>query len=144
MSLQERPRKPVVDATPSERGCVLVVEDDPVIREMVADLLEGEGYDVARASGGASALRWLEQRQNAGARQPDVILLDMRMPVLDGWGFAAAYRQTADPRSRIVVFPAAADAAACAAEIAADGVVAKPFEVEQLLAAIEACVQRRP
>ena len=62
---------------------VLIVDDEPDIRATVSAMLEIEGYEVAEAANGADALHALEDRL------PDVILLDMRMPVLDGWGFAA-------------------------------------------------------
>lgn len=72
---------------------VLIVDDEPDIRATVSAMLEIEGYDVDEAANGADALHAIEQRA------PDLILLDMRMPVLDGWasrassGFAAtAYR----------------------------------------------------
>jgi CheY-like chemotaxis protein len=61
---------------------ILVVDDDPEIRESIADLLRDEGYQVAVASHGGEAL---EQVRN-GAR-PDLIVLDLMMPVMDGWQF---------------------------------------------------------
>ena len=109
---------------------VLVVDDEPGIRETVTAMLEIEGYDVSEARDGAEALAQVE------ARQPDVILLDMRMPVLDGWGFAAELRarELAIP---IVVMTAARDAARWAGEIAATAFVAKPFGFDDLLRAVE-------
>jgi CheY-like chemotaxis protein len=109
---------------------VLVVDDEPGIRETVTAMLEIEGYDVAEAKDGADALAQVE------ARQPDVILLDMRMPVLDGWAFAAELRARglAIP---IVVMTAARDAARWAGEIAATAFVAKPFGFDDLLQAVE-------
>jgi CheY-like chemotaxis protein len=68
-------------------------------------------------------------------RLPALVLLDMRMPVLDGWGFAAAVRQQGLP-VKILVMTAAQDAAAWAAEIGADGYIAKPFDVSDLLEAV--------
>ncbi|MGZ8512376.1 MAG: response regulator transcription factor, partial [Candidatus Limnocylindria bacterium] len=62
---------------------VLVVDDEPQIRATVAEMLEIEGYSVEEAANGADALRAIERQA------PDLILLDMRMPVLDGWAFAA-------------------------------------------------------
>jgi len=118
-------------------AAVLVVDDDPVIRHLIAELLEAEGYRVAEASHGADALRWLDDRRRAGLAPPEVVLLDMRMPIMNGWDFVAAYRLTPGPHARILVLTAAADAAACAAEVGADGVLAKPFDLDALLAAIE-------
>jgi two-component system, chemotaxis family, chemotaxis protein CheY len=63
-----------------------------------------------------------------------VILLDMRMPVLDGWGFAREYRSRPGPHAPIVVLTAATSARDWAAEIAAEGFVPKPFTLPQLYA----------
>jgi two-component system, chemotaxis family, chemotaxis protein CheY len=109
---------------------VLVVDDEPDIRATVSAMLEIEGYDVAEAANGADALVAVE------GRPPDVILLDMRMPVLDGWGFAAELRRRGH-RTPIVVMTAARDAAHWAAEIAATAFVAKPFGYDDLINAVE-------
>jgi CheY-like chemotaxis protein len=109
---------------------VLVVDDEPDIRATVSAMLEIEGYSVAEAANGADALRQLEERP------PDVILLDMRMPILDGWGFAAELRRRGH-RTPIVVMTAARDAAHWASEIAASAFVAKPFGYDDLIAAVE-------
>ena len=122
---------------PGGMPSVLVVDDDTVIRELVAEVLDAEGYRVGRAASGAEALAWLAAQRGDG-ESPGLILLDMRMAVMDGWAFARAYRQTPGPHAPIVVMTAAASAAACAAEIGADGVLAKPFGVDALLAAVEA------
>ena len=66
---------------------VLVVDDDAGIRDLLDLALTNAGYAVALAEDGAAALAMVE------AVAPDVILLDMRMPVLDGWAFAEAYRR---------------------------------------------------
>ncbi len=106
---------------------VLVVDDDVNIREFVSLALMGEGHEVEVASNGAIALDVVQ------ALAPDVILLDMRMPVMDGWQFASAYRELPGPRARVVVMTAARDAARSGAEIGADGNLAKPFELDDLL-----------
>jgi CheY-like chemotaxis protein len=108
---------------------VLVVDDEPDIRATVSAMLEIEGYDVAEAANGADALRLLEEHS------PDVILLDMRMPILDGWGFAAELRRRGH-QTPIVVMTAARDAAHWAAEIAASAFVSKPFGYDDLIAAV--------
>lgn len=108
------------------RKRVLVVDDDDSIRETVELALEDEGYYVQTAPNGKAALELMQ------GWQPDVILLDMKMPVMDGWAFAAAYRRRSEPRASIVVLTAAQDAARWGAEVQADGVLAKPFELEDL------------
>lgn len=109
---------------------VLIVDDEADIRATVSAMLEIEGYTVAEAANGADALQAIEDHP------PDVILLDMRMPVMDGWGFAAELRRRGHT-TPIVVMTAARDAAHWAAEIAAAAFVAKPFGFDDLIAAVE-------
>ena len=96
---------------------------------LVQEILALEGYPVMAAANGAEALRSIEQAR------PALVLLDMRMPVLDGWGFADALkaRGLAVP---VLVMTAAQDARRWAAEIAADGYIAKPFGLLDLLRAV--------
>jgi two-component system chemotaxis response regulator CheY len=106
---------------------VLVVDDEEPIRAVVAAALQDEGYDVLEATNGAAAL------EIANHHTPAVILLDMRMPVMDGWEFARRYRLLPGPHAPIVVMTAAVDARRRGAEIGADGVLPKPFELDLLL-----------
>ncbi len=96
----------------------------------IRDVLTDEGYEMVEAIDGAEALD-LATRQ-----PPDLILLDMRLPVLDGWQFADAYRATPGPHAPIIVMTAARDAAGIATEIQAQGYLAKPFNLDDLLAVI--------
>ncbi|MBI3977772.1 MAG: response regulator [Chloroflexi bacterium] len=116
-------------AQASKTGVVLVVDDDPSIVELVVEILEAEGYPVEQASNGAEALAMIDRIR------PALVLLDMRMPVLDGWGFARAVRERGIPVP-IVVMTAAQDAGRWAEEIAAGGALAKPFEISELLAMV--------
>ena len=109
---------------------ILVVEDDPEILNTVAAILELEGYTVERASNGEEGLRMVERTR------PRLVLLDMRMPVLDGWGFVSALKQRGI-RLPILVMTAAHDARRWASEIDAEGYLAKPFELIDLLNAVE-------
>lgn len=68
---------------------------------------------------------------------PAVILLDMRMPVMDGWTFARHYRDAYQPGAPIVVCTAARDAGERAAQIGADGTLPKPFRLDDLLDTVE-------
>ena len=106
---------------------ILVVEDDDNIRELVDVILSGAGYEVVTAPDGAAAL------QIIGSARPDLVLLDMRMPVMDGWEFARQYRARPEPHAPIVVLTAARDAAQRAAEIHANGYLGKPFDMASLL-----------
>ena len=120
------------DPAPAGRGAgpILVVDDDAAILATIGDILESEGYPVAAATNGAEALRAIERER------PSLVLLDMRMPVLDGWGFARELRRRglAVP---VLVMTAARDAREWAEEIGADGFLAKPFNLPELLDAVE-------
>jgi len=109
---------------------ILVVDDDPSIRQTVSDLLDLEGYRVITAANGVEALALLDR---TAAR---LVLLDMRMPIMDGWGFAHAVAERGI-KVPILVMTAADNARAWAEEINADGYVAKPFNLNELVAAVQ-------
>ena len=115
---------------------VLVVEDDDALREVVTTALSDEGYDVHAAPNGQAALDVLDRAA------PGVILLDMRMPVMDGWVFAHVYRQRPGPHARIIVCTAAQDVARWAGEIDADAYLSKPFRLDDLLDLVERYTRR--
>lgn len=108
---------------------VLIVDDDPSITAAVRESLESEGYRVTTARNGVEALAEVD------ADLPSVILLDMRMPVMNGWDFAARMRD-AGHAVPLVVMTAAASAQVWAAEIDAHDVLPKPFTLDQLYATI--------
>ena len=116
--------------TAQKSAPILVVDDDPSILATVSEILEFEGYAVATASNGAEALEQIERRP------PSLVLLDMRMPVLDGWG-VARHLSEQGKRLPIVVMTAAQDARRWAEEIGAAGYVAKPFDLTDLLDKVE-------
>ena len=111
---------------------VLVVDDDADIRETVRLILADEGYEVDDAADGSAALAQLR----SGAR-PDVILLDLMMPVMNGWQFREA--QQADPLlAAIPIIVISADARLRDQATQFGGrFLAKPVDIESLLAAIE-------
>jgi CheY-like chemotaxis protein len=115
---------------------VLVVDDDPSIRRLVADVLRDEGFDVATADDGSEALRFV------AVEQPAVILLDMRMPVVDGREFARAYRRRPGPHAPIVCITAEYHATDLADEVDAAAVVPKPFQLDHLIDVVVRLVQR--
>jgi DNA-binding response OmpR family regulator len=106
---------------------VLVVEDDPDLLALVEIILSDAGYEVAVASDGAQALSRVKERL------PGVILLDMRMPVMNGWEFAREYRARHGRATPIVVVTAAEDARARAQEIGADAWLEKPFDLDEVV-----------
>jgi DNA-binding response OmpR family regulator len=121
--------------TSQPHGLVFVVDDDDSIRGSLAEILENEGYDVHVAKNGADALA----RMRALDRSPCVILLDLMMPLMDGFEFRAL--QLADERIAgvpVVVFSAdgATDRKAASLNVAAS--LKKPVRLEDVLQAIEA------
>ena len=116
---------------------ILVVDDDPTILAAVSETLDLEGYSVMTAVNGAEALLAMERTP------PALVLLDMRMPVLDGWGFMRAVRSRGLDLP-VVVMTATADARRWAAEIGAQGVLAKPFDLDELIAAVQRLGQASP
>ncbi len=119
-------------------GNLLLVEDDPDLREGLAELLRSEGYRVDCASNGLEALAHLHSGKSA-----DLIILDLMMPRMDGWQFRMEQRR--DPGiASIPVMAITADNSPQAGAIDAACVLRKPFELEQLLksvAAVMASVQ---
>ena len=85
---------------PQDRGPVLVVEDDPDLRTLLTVTLESEGFRVEAASNGAEALKALAEVP------PTLIILDLRMPVMDGWSFLEHVRHRPGPRPSIIVITA--------------------------------------
>ena len=106
---------------------ILVVDDDQDLLELLAFVLSSEGYDVRTASDGLEALNVVEDRM------PNLILLDMRMPVMDGWEFASEFHSRFDAGIPIVVVTAAENAEKRAEEIGASGWISKPFDVGSLI-----------
>jgi two-component system, chemotaxis family, chemotaxis protein CheY len=118
------PVTPHMDRTP----IVLVVDDDPDILEALSEILEAEGFGVRRAKNGLEALDRL------GPVAPDLVLLDLMMPVMDGWEFAQKMRQKDEfSRVPIIVLSADRNVGSKAKEIGAVGHLAKPFELNDLL-----------
>ena len=106
---------------------VLVVDDDPDIREVVALVLEDEGFGVETAVNGAEALEKVRENPPSG------ILLDMMMRVMDGAAFLRAWRSET-PSSRVpVVVMSANQKAADALTLGAADFISKPFDVDDLL-----------
>src|ERR1700733_15191359 len=130
------------DPSPSQAvpRALLVVEDDPDHREIVRDILEEEGYRVDTAIHGQDALTRLASMSGA---LPDLILLDMLMPVMDGWAFMAALKERpALSAIPVLVTSCGGDRVLSAAPVAA-GYLAKPLDRSRLLETIGWCLWRR-
>ena len=112
---------------------ILLVEDDPDLRETTALLLEDEGYQVCAVGNGLEALNQL-----LDGPLPSVILLDMLMPVMNGWEFRA--QQQRDPRLApipVVVVTASRDHLPSSLFPEGSAVLRKPFDLDELLANIQ-------
>jgi CheY-like chemotaxis protein len=109
---------------------VLIVEDDAHIRAALLMILDSEGYEVAEAADGQQALDWLR----AGGK-PDLILLDLMMPGLDGWQFLARRTELPQAMGSPVLVLSGADIKLVPA--GADGMLKKPVSIDALLSTVE-------
>jgi CheY-like chemotaxis protein len=109
---------------------ILVIEDNAAVREEIADILMLEGFDVTGAEDGQAGL------ERAQATQPDLIICDVMMPRLDGYGTLQALRRDAATHSIPFVFltaKALEDDIQKGLELGANGYLAKPFRIDDLL-----------
>jgi CheY-like chemotaxis protein len=114
---------------------ILVVEDDRATRDAVAIVLQDEGYAVTGVANGQEALLHLRQ-----AAPPDLILLDLMMPVMNGWEFRR--QQTKEPALKsipVMIVSADAGVPQKAAALGAVDYLVKPIDLDKLLAAVQRC-----
>jgi len=116
----------------SQDGPVLVVDDDLDIREALSQILEDEGFGVITAGNGQEALAVLRRRE----LRPSVILLDLMMPIMDGYGFLDAYRSDAS----LAVVPVAIITAGQAIDHSridsVTPIIPKPIDVRRLFSTL--------
>ncbi len=115
----------------SDARCILVVDDDPEIRRFIEAALGDAGYAVRLAANGSEALAAVE------AHHPDLILLDVRMPGVDGWQVLDALRSAAGAQTPVVVMTASFTGQDQALRSGAQGYLAKPFELSDLLECVD-------
>ncbi len=120
-------------------GTILVVDDDPVILQLLRVNFEMEGYQVLSADNGEAGLaRAVDER-------PDVVLLDVMMPGLDGLDVAARLRSGPGPHPKVILLSAKAQVDDVSAGLhVADDYVTKPFDPFDLLERVEALLGARP
>ena len=114
------------ERTTGANHLLLVVEDDPDLLEMMRQVLRKAGYRVVTAKHGEEAL------ERVAEEEPELVLLDMRMPVMDGWEFMKAFRERYGRSIPVVVVTAAEDSQLRASAVGADSHLGKPFEPDRL------------
>jgi DNA-binding response OmpR family regulator len=119
-------------------GSVLVVDDDTDVRTLVAELLTRAGYTVSEAPNGREALKLLFDER------PDLVLLDISMPELDGWGTLERIRELSDVPVVMLSALGAELEKVRALRAGADDYVTKPFGRQELLARVESLLRRAP
>jgi DNA-binding response OmpR family regulator len=119
-----------------KRASVLVIDDDADIRGLLRELLERAGYEVAESSNGREGLRTLY------ATSPDLVLLDVSMPELDGWQTLERIRDVSDVPVVMLTARAAELEKVRGLKAGADDYVTKPFGRQELLARVEAHLRR--
>ncbi|MDB4960280.1 MAG: DNA-binding response regulator KdpE [Myxococcales bacterium] len=120
------------------KSTILVVEDDDDLRDLLCTALSGPERTLLEAEHGLAALALIEAHG-----LPDLILLDMNMPIMHGWAFAEAMRARDLWRVPVIVITAADDAARSAQEIGAAGHLRKPFSVHALATLVETHIPPR-
>ena len=115
---------------------VLIVEDDRNIQELLQMYLEKEGYAVTVAGDGGQGL------QKFRAIKPDIVLLDVMMPVMDGWAVCRAIRSESQTPIIMLTAKGETEDKITGLKTGADDYVTKPFEMRELLARIEAVLRR--
>jgi CheY-like chemotaxis protein len=123
----------------SERATILVVDDDPGVREVLEMVLSDEGYRVASAGDGREALAYLAHEE-----APDLVLLDIMMPVMDGYEFRAAQRDDPLFSAIPIVVLSAGESSARVTAMDAAAVLKKPFDIDALLAVVEKVCRALP
>ena len=114
---------------------ILVVDDDHAIRDVVAEILQMSDYEVDKASNGAEALALVR------TRPPAAMLLDLMMPVMDGWEFMRQCRGVPGCAPLpVAIMSAARNARVHVAELGAQAFLEKPFEIEALVQTVEQLV----
>ena len=127
----------ILETEMTERGRILVVDDEPAITDFIALGLHHEGYEVATAGDGHQGLRAVDEFK------PDLVILDVMMPRLDGFELCRAI--AGEPRRGIIILSARDETTdrIHGLELGADDYLVKPFEFGELLARVKAVLRRR-
>lgn len=114
---------------------ILIVEDDPAVLQAFSILLTHEGYTVATARNGAEAWKIVKEQP------PDLIILDLWMPVMNGWEFLGLLRDDRSPVRDLPVIAVSADVKAASQDLPVQSFMTKPTDIDKLLNAVKQNLQ---
>ena len=117
---------------------ILVVEDDQNLAVTIGMVLEGEGYAIRIARNGRQAL------EAVAKQMPSLIILDMLMPIMDGWEFSRELHLQYAHAAPILVVTAAENPTTRGLDVQASAVLAKPFDVQRLLDTVKRLIASQP
>jgi DNA-binding response OmpR family regulator len=115
---------------------VLIIDDDPILSELLAYNLETKGYTILRAKDGKDGLRQFEQGQ------PDLVILDLTMPILNGWEVCKRIREVSNTPIIMLTAQGSEDDIVRGLDLGADDYLTKPFQIRVLLARIRSNLRR--
>lgn len=128
------------DASSTDRGHVLIVEDDLIIADLIDQILRFESFRVSHVIDGKSAVDY------AKTHLPDLILMDLMLPVMSGMDASRLIKSHPDEvvsQIPIVAMSAGVNLRATANGLAVEGVLAKPFDIDELLATVDIHIRRQ-
>ncbi len=129
----------LASASPDSRGHVLIVEDDLIIADLIDQILRFESFHVSHVVDGRSAVEY------AKTHLPDLILMDLMLPVMSGMDASRLIKSHPDggvSQIPIVAMSAGVNLRATANGLAVEGVLAKPFDIDELLATVDIHIRR--
>lgn len=122
----------------AENPRVLIADDEPTLRSLLKTNLQLEGFETLTASNGEEALRVIREES------PDVVLLDVMMPVMDGWQVLEELSKSERRHTRVILVTAKASAESQLQgwELGCDEYLTKPFDLDDMIARITQVIQR--
>jgi DNA-binding response OmpR family regulator len=126
----------ILPMTANKTERILVVDDEPIVREVVAAYLQREGFEVAEAPDGAVAL------EKVGDRRPDLVVLDVMLPEVDGFSVLTALRRSGNIPVILLTARTEESDRVLGLELGADDYVVKPFSPRELVARVRSVLRR--